>query len=73
MSKMESKIKNLLNSKEFTWIEGLNYRDYIIAVWRTLQNDDATKSTAQIISKNMDEAEILNIISKNLKPMVKEN
>lgn len=60
-------IKGMLSQKNFHYNNGLNYRDYILAVWRTLLNENTTKIEAKKLQKLMHEEDILELISKHLK------
>lgn len=61
-------INNMLSYKNFRWNEGLNYRDYILAVWRTLLNDRQTQIDAKTVLKLIGEDDALKLISNKLKP-----
>ena len=64
----ESIINNMLSIKDFKWNEGLNYRDYILAVWRTLLNENNTQADAKMVLKLIGEDDALKLISNKLKP-----
>lgn len=64
----ESIVKRMLLKKDFHWNEGLNYRDYILAVWRTLQNEDLTKDDVKKVLNLVSEDDVLLLISKYLRP-----
>jgi len=40
INRREILIERIINAKEFSWNEDLNYRDYILAIWRTLLNEE---------------------------------
>ena len=64
-------IKELLNEQlemnEFSWNKGLNYRDFILAVWRTLLKQDSTKERANEIKLLIGEEDALKLISDQIK------
>jgi len=56
-----------LEMNEFSWNNGLNYRDFILAVWRTLLKQDNTKERANKIKKLIGEEDALKLISDQIK------
>lgn len=67
MDESETLIKRMLSSKDFNYNKGLNYREYILAVWRTLLFDNSTSAHARKVLSLISEAEALELISKHLK------
>lgn len=71
--KMESEIiiKDILNEQlemqKFAWNKGLNYRDFILAVWRTLLRQDNTKERANKVKLLVGEENALKLISEQIK------
>ena len=61
-------VNRMLTFKKFHWNEGLNYRDYILAVWRTLLNGPNTQADAKMVLELIGEDDTLKLISSKLKP-----
>ncbi len=61
-------VNRMLSFKNFNWNEGLNYRDYILAVWRTLLNEHKTQVDAERVLKLIGEDDALKLIANRLKP-----
>lgn len=51
----------------YSWNQGLNYRDFILAVWRTLLKQESTKDRAHDIKALLGEEDILKLISNQIK------
>ena len=62
-------VNRMLSSKRFNWNEGLNYRDYILAVWRTLLTEHNTQADANTLLKLVGEEDALKLIASKLKPI----
>ena len=64
-------IKDILNEQlemnQFSWNNGLNYRDFILAVWRTLLKQVNTKERALTVKKLIGEEDVLKLISDQIK------
>ena len=56
-----------LKISEFSWNKGLNYRDFILAVWRTLLKQDITKERANKVKILVGEEDALKLISEQIK------
>jgi hypothetical protein len=52
---------------QFSWNNGLNYRDFILAVWRTLLKQVNTKERALTVKKLIGEEDVLKLISDQIK------
>ncbi len=67
----EKIIKDLLEEQlemhQFSWNHGLNYRDFILAVWRTLLKQENTKELAHKVKTLVGEEDALNLISNQIK------
>lgn len=68
INESEVLINRMLKFKEFTWNEGLNYRDYIHAVWRTLLTEQNTQEDAKMVLNLVGKDDALKLISYRLKP-----
>ena len=62
-------VNRMLSAKRFNWNEGLNYRDYILAVWRTLLTEHNTQADANTLLKLVGEDDALKLIASKLKPI----
>ncbi len=60
-------VNRMLSYKKFNWNEGLNYRDYILAVWRTLLNEESTREDAKMVLNLIGEDDALILIASKLK------
>ncbi len=67
INESEVLINRMLSSKKFNWNEGLNYREYITAVWRTLLNEHNTQADAKMVEKLIGEDDALKLIANKLK------
>lgn len=67
----ENIIKEILTEQlemnEFAWNNGLNYRDFILAVWRTLLKQNNTKERANKVKLLIGEEDTLKLISDQIK------
>jgi len=67
----ESIIKELLAEQLelnlYSWNNGLNYRDFIQAVWRTLLKQENTKERAKKVKELIGEDDVLKLISDQIK------
>lgn len=62
----ESLVKRMLEIKDFNYNNGIDYKYYIIAVWRTLLNDNTTSTHAEKVLNLIGEDGALQLISKNI-------
>jgi len=73
IKRSESKaiVREILNEQlqmnQFSWNHGLNYRDFILAVWRTLLKQDNTKTRAYKVKNLVGEEDALKLISDQIK------
>lgn len=67
----ETIIKELLNEQlelhHYSWNHGLDYRDFILAVWRTFLKQDTTKERARKVKSLLAQEDILKLISDQIK------
>ena len=67
----EAIIKEILSEQlemnQFSWNNGLNYRDFILAVWRTLLKQANTKERANKVKSLIGEEDALKLISDQIK------
>jgi len=67
----EGIIKELLSEQLelnlYSWNNGLNYRDFILAVWRTLLKQENTKERAHKVKALVGEEDVLKLISDQIK------
>lgn len=68
--KAENIIKDILSQQlemnQFSWNNGLNYRDFILAVWRTLLKQENTREKALEAEKLIGEDDVLELISNQI-------
>ena len=69
-NKAQGIIKTLLteplNMNQFSWQKGLNYRDFILAVWRTLLKQENTKLKANLVNELIGQEKALKLISDQI-------
>lgn len=68
INKSEILVDRMLTCEKFNWNIGLNYRDYILAVWRTLLRENSTKVDAKKVLNLIGEEDALKILANKLKP-----
>lgn len=66
ISECENLVKRMLAQKDFNYNNGIDYRDYVMAVWRTLLNDNTTCCHAEKVLELIGEDDALQLISKNI-------
>jgi len=63
-------IRNLLfkakSAKMVEWNEGLNFSEFIHAVWRLFLNHENFKTTAEHILKSMSEEDIIELLAREV-------
>lgn len=59
-------INRMLSIKNFNYNSGIDYHEYVSAVWRTLLKDNSTSDLANKVKNLVDEEQILELISKRL-------
>jgi len=69
-SKAKGIIKTLLTEplymNQFSWQNGLDYRDFILAVWRTLLKQENTKQKASLVNDLIGQEKALKLISDQI-------
>ena len=62
----ERLINRMLSIKNFNYNRGIDYHEYVLAVWRTLLKDNSTSHLANKVKNLVDEEQILELISKRI-------
>ncbi len=60
-------LEEQLEMNKFSWNKGLNYRDFILAVWRTLLRQENTQEKAYKVKIMVGEEGALKLISEQIK------